>query len=87
MNFNDVLLSKSERFSIGIEEESGKFYVSIPVSNRMVDYDEYYEIDKRAFDTYIKNPASALSFVERCRNREVENLLIVQPGKDRGIAT
>lgn len=87
MKFNDVFFSKSERFSVGIEEESGKFYVSIPVSNRMVDYEEYFEIDKSTFDTYIKNPASALSFVERCRNREVDHLLIIQPGIDRGVAT
>jgi hypothetical protein len=87
MKFNDVFFSKSERFSVGTEEESGKLYVSIPVSNRMVDYEEYFEIDKSTFDTYIKDPASALSFVERCRNREVDHLLIIQPGIDRGVAT
>jgi hypothetical protein len=86
MKFNDVFFSKRERFSVGIEE-SGKLYVSIPVSNRMVDYEEYFEIDKSTFDTYIKDPASALSFVERCRNREVDHLLIIQPGIDRGVAT
>ncbi|MHC8394214.1 hypothetical protein ACYZT8_11220 [Pseudomonas sp. LB3P93] len=87
MKFNDIFFSKNERFSIGIEEESGKFYISIPVSNRMVDYEEYFEIDKSTFDTYIKNPASALAFVERCRNREVDYLLIIKPGIDRGVAT
>jgi hypothetical protein len=86
MKFNDVFFSKSERFSVGTEEESGKLYVSIPVSNRMVDYEEYFEIDKSTFDTYIKDSASALSFVERCRNREVDHLLIIQPGVDRGVA-
>ncbi|AZD83093.1 MULTISPECIES: hypothetical protein [Pseudomonas] len=87
MKFNDILFSESERFSIGIEEDSGKFYVSIPVSNRMIDYEEYFEIDKTSFDLYINNPTSALSFVERCRKREVDNLLIIQPGIDRGVAT
>ncbi|MCL6691297.1 hypothetical protein M8R19_21580 [Pseudomonas sp. R3.Fl] len=87
MRFNDSYFNKDERFSIGIEESSGKFYISIPVSNGMVDYEEYFEIDKNTFESYMKNPGLALPFVMRCRNREVDNLLIIQPGRDRGVAT
>ncbi|WP_123423873.1 hypothetical protein [Pseudomonas brassicacearum] len=87
MKFNDVFFRKKERFSVGIEEKTGRFYVSIPVSNQMVDYEEYFEIDENTFDAYIKNPTTALSFVECCRNREVDNLLMIQPGIDRGVAT
>ena len=35
--------------TLGIEEESGRYYISILVSNRRIDYDEYYEIDKADF--------------------------------------
>lgn len=87
MRFNDSYFNKDERFSIGIEESSGKFYISIPVSNGMVDYEEYFEIDKNTFESYIENPGLALPFVILCRNREVDNLLIIQPGRDRGVAT
>lgn len=87
MRFNDFYFSKCGRFSIGVEEGSGRFYVSIPVSNGMVDCEEYFEIDKAAFDLYMSSPSLALPFVRRCRNREVDDLLMVQPGRDRGVAT
>ncbi|MBK5551247.1 hypothetical protein JFU49_13370 [Pseudomonas sp. TH03] len=87
MKFNDTQVNVAERFTIGIEEVSGKPYVSIPVSNRMVDYEEYYRIDSAAYELYLTDSAAALAFVERCRNRELDDLLILKPGTDRGVAT
>lgn len=84
MKFKDVLVDREERFSIGVEEESGHFYLSIPVSNGMVDYEEYYEIDEAAFETYRIDMKAAMNLVLRCRNREADDLLMIQPGKDRG---
>lgn len=86
MKFNDVFVSREDRFSIGVEEQSGRYYVSIPVSNGMVDYEEYYEIDKAQFGLYQADMQAALEFVKRCRNRESDDLLIVKPGKNRGTA-
>ena len=40
MKFSDVFTSRKHMFSIGVEETTGRFYVSIPVSNGMVDYEE-----------------------------------------------
>jgi len=59
---------REERYSVGVEEDSGKHYVSIPVSNGLVDYEEYYEIDQRTFERYRADPDSARDFVMRCRN-------------------
>lgn len=87
MKLYDTLTNISERFSIGIELETERLYVSIPVSNRLVDYEEYYQIDRVAYDLYMSNPAAALDFVKLCRNREVDNLLIFAPGTDRGETT
>jgi hypothetical protein len=86
MKFKDVVVKRDERYSVGTEEDSGKHYVSIPVSNGMVDYEEYYEIDQPTFERYRADPDSARDFVERCRRREVDHLLIVKPGKNRGTA-
>lgn len=86
MKFNDVFVSREHMFSIGIEETSGKFYVSIPVSNGLVDYEEYYEIDRATFELFQRDLSVALEFVERCRRRELDQLLIVQPGTNRGTA-
>lgn len=86
MKFKDVVVSREQRFSVGVEEDSGKHYVSIPVSNGLVDYEEYYEIDQPTFERYRANPETALDFVVRCRKREMDDRLIMKPGKNRGTA-
>lgn len=80
-----MLVCREERFSLGMEAGSGRYYLSIPVANGMVDYEEYYEIDRAAFERYRVEPASAKGFVERCRNREADDLLMMKPGRDRGV--
>ena len=86
MKFNDVLVSKADRYSIGVEEESGRFYVSFPVRNEYAEYEEYYEIDRAQFELFQRDGAAALAFVTKCRNREKDDLLIVKPGRLRGVA-
>lgn len=86
MKFNDVVVYKAERFSVGIEEESGRYYVSFPVRNDFVEYEEYYEIDRTQFEQFQQDGAAALAFVSQCRNREKDELLIVKPGRLRGVA-
>ena len=39
----------------------------IPVANRMIDYEEYYEIDPPMFEAFLADTGKALRFVERCR--------------------
>ncbi|RON56318.1 hypothetical protein [Pseudomonas frederiksbergensis] len=86
MKFQDIAINHTEYFSIGQEADSGKFYLSIPVSNGLVDYEEYYEIDKLSFDQYLEDSSKALDFVEQCRNRRMDHLLMFQTGSDRGSA-
>lgn len=85
MKFNDVFVSRELRFSLGQEAESGRYYLSIPVANRMVDYEEYYEIEQAAFERYRAEPEAAVPFLERCRSHEADELLILKPGTDRGV--
>lgn len=84
--FNDVLVNEVERFSLGIEEVSGRCYVSFPVRNDYAEYEEYYEIDRARFELFQWDTAAALAFVATCRNREQDELLIVKPGRARGVA-
>ncbi len=84
MKFTDIDFSREKRFSIGIEEESGKHFLSIPVRNQLVDYEEYYEISKEAFELFKVDLNLALPFVEQCRERKLDHLLFQKPGKDRG---
>jgi hypothetical protein len=82
--FTDTFVSREHLFSIGTEEASGKHYVSIPVSNGMVDHEEYYEINEATFAQFSNDVEAALVFVGRCRRRELDDLLIVKPGRIRG---
>ena len=82
--FTDTFVSRAHMFSIGIEQTSGRYSVSIPVSNGMVDYEEYYEIDAETYQRFSDDAQAALAFVERCRRHELDDRLIVKPGRLRG---
>lgn len=85
MKFNDLYFSREKYFSVGIEESSGEYYVSIPVSNRHVDYEEYYRIDKDIYEKY-KEDLSQLEFIaDECRKHMRDDDLLIKPGPDRGV--
>lgn len=86
MKFKDAFVNQEEFFSLGIEETSGRFYVSFPVSYGMVDYEEYYEINRASFELFQKDTDAAVVFVTKCRRRELDELLIEKPGTNRGSA-
>ncbi|MBU9828171.1 hypothetical protein ACE2AK_26165 [Rahnella perminowiae] len=87
MKFEDVFFSREERYSIGIEKESGRHYLSIPVTNHMIDYEEYYEISESDYNIFLSDPAAAVNFAKQCKRREKDALLIVKPGDLRGVAS
>ena len=84
MNFVDSYVSREHRFSLGREADSGRYYLSIPVSNGVVDYEEYYEVDRERYAQYLDDPLAAVPFAEACRAREHDELLIQKPGWNRG---
>jgi hypothetical protein len=84
MKFEDTYFSKEDRYSLGIESTSGRHYVSIPVSNGIVDYEEYYEITPDEYHLFLCDKAAAVEFVESCRKHERDDLLIQKPGSNRG---
>lgn len=85
MKFQDLYVSVEHRFSLGEEKESQVFYLSIPVSNGIVDYEEYYALDASESSEFLADPAQAISLVERCRMREEDERLIQKPGWNRGV--
>jgi hypothetical protein len=84
MKFDDTFFSREDRYSLGIESTSGRQYVSIPVSNGIVDYEEYYEITPDQYQVLLGNRDVATEFVESCRRHEGDALLIEKPGSYRG---
>ena len=85
MKFVDSYFSKELRFSVGQEIESGRYYLSIPVSNRLVDYEEYYEIPKELHDAFLTNIEPLVKFAAQCRARQCDEWLMLKPGSDRGV--
>ena len=84
MTFDDAYFSREHRYSLGTESTSGQNYASIPVSNGVVDYEEYYAITPDQFDEFLADRHAALQFVESCRRHEQDGLLIQKPGRNRG---
>ncbi|MCF5200729.1 hypothetical protein [Pseudomonas syringae] len=86
MKFNDTFFNRDLMLSLGIEETSVRFYLSFPVNNGLIDYEEYYEIDKASFDLFHTDLIAAVAFATTCRRRERDDLLIQKPGAKRGTA-
>lgn len=86
VDFEDVFVSREMFFSIGTEKNSGKRYLSIPVSTGRVDYSEYYELDEVEFERFVENPSTADEFAWRCRRQELDDRLIVPAFGNRGTA-
>ncbi len=87
MNIKSVYVDAVKRFSLDVDEASGRTFVSIPVSNSMVDYVEWYEVDRETFGRFEADPALAHDLVEKAKRREVDHLLLLPPGTDRGDPT
>jgi hypothetical protein len=85
MKFSDTATERDARFSIGQELESGRYYLSIPVANSQVDYEEYYEISRAMHDSYPSNREDLSAFAAACRRSEKDAFLLQKPGRNRGV--
>ena len=79
-----VFVDRIARFALEVDELSGRTFVSFPVHNRMATYSEYYEVDRETFERFRADPTLAHELVARAKAREVDHLLLFQPGSDRG---
>lgn len=84
MNFQDTSFCREHRYSLGLETGSGRHYLSIPVSNGLVDYEEHYRISATDHERYGLDEAAAATFADECRRHEHDELLIQKPGSNRG---
>jgi hypothetical protein len=85
MAIESVFVDRVRRFSLDVDRESGRSFVSIPVRNSSVEYEESYEIDRDEFEAYLIDPTLAYDFIDRARRRELDHLLLFRPGSDRGL--
>lgn len=84
MRFKTLYASSKEYFSVGIEECSGDYFLSIPVRNSKVEYSEYYRIPTDLYKKHESNPENLLFIAEECRQHLRDIDLFIDPGFDRG---
>ncbi len=85
MDAHDAYFNREHRYALGVDRESGRHYASIPVVSGAIDYEEYYLLDDEQYRHFLEAPESALAFVEECRRREHDELLLQKPGWNRGV--
>lgn len=82
--FQDVAINRENMFTLGRDQQTGDAYLSIPVVNRIVDYDEYYRLSEEEFERLRSDEEAGAAFAKSCRERREDERLILQPGADRG---
>jgi len=85
MRFEVRHVCRQHRYSLGTDTLTGQRYLSIPVANRLVDYEEYYLLTKSEYHRLIAEALEAAAFASACRDRRHDDRLILKPGSDRGL--
>ena len=83
--FVDTFLSQEHRFGLAWDHEAGEPCLTFPVSNRLVDYEEYYRLSETQYRRFLDDPEAARTFAEACKAHRHDDLLIFAPGSDRGV--
>jgi hypothetical protein len=83
-HFSDTHVFREQRFAIGSDTQTNVYFLSIPVANQMVDYEEYYRLTADQYSQFSNNGAAGSMFAQECRARKRDNLIILAPGTDRG---
>lgn len=68
--FEDIVVYRTQQFSLGHDRVTGGYFLSTPVSGfmRSVSYEAYFRIDEREFEAFRADPDSAQQFLEECHN-------------------
>lgn len=83
--FKETFFSLEQRYSLGIDLKNDGRFASFPVTNGVVDYEEHYAIASTQYELFMTDQAAALDFINECRRREHDDLLVYRPGTNRGI--
>lgn len=84
MRFTNTKVFREERFAVGFDTKTGMSFLSIPVSNGLVEYSEFYVIPRELQERAAENKSQLLTLAEQCRRHELDSALIEQPGRLRG---
>ncbi|OBK34882.1 hypothetical protein A5658_10770 [Mycobacterium sp. 1245111.1] len=84
MTYEFTYSSDDHDYWLGVDPESKRHILGIPVSNPMVDYIETYWLDDQQYSTFVEREDLATEFADACRRRQHDDLLTHQPGRHRG---
>ena len=84
MNFRDIQVFAQDRYSIEQDIDTGKYYLSFPVFNGLAEYEEYYEILPDELGTILRDEPARRMLLEKSRNRQNDDRLLLKPGRLRG---
>lgn len=85
MRFRPIYASREHRYALERDGETGDPVLSIPVSNTLMDYTEWYVISESELDGFLSDEPSAQAFAKQCGNHEHDDRLVLKPGTDRGV--
>jgi hypothetical protein len=85
MRFSPIHVSREHRYALERDLQTGGAVLSIPVSNALVDYLEWYVISEEELERFLSDEASARAFAVQCGRHEHDDRLVLKPGRDRGV--
>ncbi len=76
--FKIDFVSREHRFCLGVDRETGGYYLSTPGSgvNRAVEWEAYFSVDSEQFARFRADPSAADDFTEDCRTGRNKEILI-----------
>ena len=83
--FKDTYFSLEHRYSLGIDLAGDGYFLSFPVTNGVVDYEEHYLLTSAQYELLMTDQTAALMFLDECRRHEHDELLAYRPHANRGI--
>lgn len=85
--FVDEVFSRDLRISLGEDRVTRKKFLSFPVANPYIDYEEHYALTAEEYAEFRRDWAAAAAFADAARRHEKDDRLILQPGRLRGSPT
>jgi len=82
----DILVDREKRFSVEFDKNTNTPCISFPVRNSMCEYEEYYWLEDEEYHLFLHDRDALWAFVERCKEREMDERLMFHPGSRRGTA-
>jgi hypothetical protein len=85
MRFSAIQVCQERRYALERDTQTGTPVISIPVSNGLADYCEYYRISEGELEHFLTDEGAAAAFAGQCGRHEQDDRLVIKPGANRGV--